>query len=298
MSDLVGNNVRILDTTLVSRSINIFLTVVSDDDISPPLIESLQFEPSTINVSNAPREVTMRMAVSDEQAGLAFDTSTAGCNCTYNFLTLRSPSGNQTRLVSNSAFRLISGTRNNGVWEGKFTMPRYGESGAWSVESILLFDFLNNDLSAGTASLAAAGLPTGFTIASNPADTVKPTLSGLTFTPAIIDTALNSQRVTVTFVVQDTLSGINFARDLPCPCPILGVEFRSPSGSQRAVSTHQPFTRIAGTNLNGTWTGSVVLQRFPEAGTWNVDLYIKDGALNETLLSADQLKASVSPRAW
>jgi len=291
MSDLTLNFAEISTTTLQARRFPASLTVVSTPDVTPPQIQSLEFTPATLNVSTGPVTVTARMRLTDTQTSLKIE-ATSG---TYQLLTLATASGNQTIRVPNSEFRLVSGTRTDGIWEASFVVPRYAAPGVWSVQLLRIGDTVNNYLNATASSLAAAGVSSGITVSSSPADTTMPTLTNLSISPASIDPSLTQQTVTVAFGVQDTLSGVDFIRDQTCPCEFLGIIFSSPSSGQTANSLFNPFTQISGSASSGTWQGTVIFPRFAEAGTWNAEVVIKDRARNQRRIPTDQLRAAGFP---
>jgi hypothetical protein len=110
------------------------------------------------------------------------------------------------------------------------------------------------------------------TIAEIPAlaqqDTTPPVLTGFTFSPMAVDTTTSSATVNVTAQITDNLSGSTNP----------GVFFGSPSGQQAQVAL---LFLTSGTDLSGTWTGTVTIPAHSEAGMWTVSrVFVEDNAGN------------------
>src|SRR5690242_10143203 len=85
-------------------------------------------------------------------------------------------------------------------------------------------------------------------------DTTPPVLTGFTFTPMAVNTTTGPATVTVTAQVTDDLSGV--MRVIPT--------FISPSQKQIIMPPSLSLALTSGTDLNGTWTGTVSFPAFSE----------------------------------
>src|SRR5258706_8933273 len=100
-------------------------------------------------------------------------------------------------------------------------------------------------------------------------DTTTPTLTSFTFTPMAVNTTPDSATVIVTAHLTDDLSGVNAA----------GVYFSSPS-TEHSVGTS--LALMSGTNLNGTFQGTMTVPAYSEAGTWTIGyVYVFDAVNNQ-----------------
>ena len=87
-------------------------------------------------------------------------------------------------------------------------------------------------------------------------DTTPPELVDFSISPVSVDTSGGSASITLTARLTDDLSG---ARSF-------SVVFQSPSGQSVATG----LGRIAGTALDGTYQGTLIIPQFAEQATWTV----------------------------
>src|SRR5260370_1047373 len=88
-------------------------------------------------------------------------------------------------------------------------------------------------------------------------DTHPPALTGFSFTSTQVDTTSTSAAVNVTAQFTDDLSGVYYGT----------MVFLSPS---RQHSANVFLSLSAGTNLNGTYSGTATIPAYSEPGTWTV----------------------------
>jgi len=288
LQDLVGNFVSLPSATLQALGYSTDVTVTSTADTQAPMLTGLSFSASSLDVSAGAQTLTTTFTMTDNIAGLDFTTP-------LEFrLTFRGPTG-QERYAVRTDFQLTSGTPLSGTWSVNTSFPQYSEPGLWSISFVRILDRAGNLRTLSTANIRTLGLNPDFTIVSSPADLTRPTVTGVSFSPSVIDTSAGSQTVTVTISATDNLSGVTFGPDHPGGTSFArGIQFVSPSGQQnRANGT---LTLAAGTPLNGTWTGTVTFPRFSEAGTWTAQLNnIKDVVHNRFTLTSAQMAAAGFP---
>lgn len=279
LQDSPGNFVYLTPANLAALRFPTDLTVTSIPDTQAPQITAIRVSPPSISVSSGPQNVTIALDISDDISGVDFSPA--------RFVEFRlhvtSPSGGQQQFMPRQRFTMTGGSLLAGTWEGAIPIPRYSEPGTWKVSQVRVIDFAGNQRFYNATQLASLGPAAEFTVVSSPADTTKPEITGVRFTPLAIDTSASSRLVTVTLNITDDLAGTSFASDVTELISFShGVLFTSPSGGQsRYLSS---FTLAAGTPQNGTWVGNVFFPQFSEGGTWKLSLLnIKDAAHNGVL---------------
>lgn len=258
------------------------ITVVSNQDTTPPTLVNFTLNTTPIDVSAGSKTIAFSLDATDNLSGLQFYC----CS-----VSLSSPSGRQYRYRS-PAFAGNPATLPtlSGHWQGEITMPQYSEAGTWNVSSVYLSDADGNTRYYGTQQLQNAGFATAIQVASSPSDTTPPQLpqlaNSLVFSPNFIDTTKGDQSVTVTVTLTDNLSGVSYA----------GLSFLSPSGNQSHYAYFGPYNRIAGTALNGTYQTTVTIPQYSEAGNWQISyVYAVDQVGNYMSLNTAQLQAMGFP---
>jgi hypothetical protein len=191
------------------------------------------------------------------------------------------------------------GTATSATWSMQLVIPKYSESGAWTVSRIAQYDVFSRYYGWSTADLMSSGLNPYFQVNSSPSDVTKPAISDITISPGFVNTTLASQTVTVSLKVSDDLAGVIFEPTSVNASMIYGPQVYSPSQAQYAYvnpwasANSGGFKLVAGVTLNGTWQGTFTLPRYAEAGTWTIDsVRIRDRANNELYLTAAQLAAA------
>jgi hypothetical protein len=295
--DVAGNVANVGTSVLASNGFPTDLTVVSNPDTQPPAVGSVTVSPSAMDVSAADQILTVDLQVTDNLSGAAL--TPCGSNSFSTFVViLRSPSGAQNRWFWSADFSLISGSRLNGVWRGTGVMPRFSEPGTWRMQQLVIRDCAGNTAAYNETQLGAANLQIALNVASSPADTQAPILTGMSYSPIAINTSTGNQVVTVQFGVSDDLSGADFSPTLPQISFFeRGLDFLSPSGVQsRSSGFFTPWTLVSGTPLNGVWQAQINFPQFSEEGTWTVDLLaIKDRTRNFRNFTTSMLEAASLP---
>jgi hypothetical protein len=100
-------------------------------------------------------------------------------------------------------------------------------------------------------------------------DTEPPNVLSFDFDPKAVDTSASSQEITFTARLTDDLSGVGMNDDLSWRWS--GASFQSPSRNQYASVSFNPNDRVSGTDLDGTYQSKMVLPRYSEIGTWELE---------------------------
>jgi len=126
----------------------------SDADVAGPVITAFAFSPSTIDTSAASVTVTASFTITDDKSGI-WDAG----------VRLASPSGGQSQECN-----LNDGGTSSLSHTASCTMvfPHNSEAGVWTVTWVYATDNVFHDTWMLPADLAAAGLPSGITVASAP----------------------------------------------------------------------------------------------------------------------------------
>jgi hypothetical protein len=244
-------------------------------DKTPPTISSLALAPTAIDTSDAARTIKATIRVTDNLAGFSSGS-----------INFRSPSGRQSAYASFSSWNKTSGTDLDGTYEATITVNRYAEPGTWKVDSVSLMDQAWNSGWMSGADFAATGQPNSFQQTGTVADLAAPAITDVTVSPVSVDTSASSQTVKVSAHLTDNLAGVSSA----------SLNFKSPSGRQTAYGSL--WTRTSGTTIDGTWEGTVTLNRFAEKGTWTLDtvsltdLLSNNRSMTRTDLAAAGVNAS------
>jgi hypothetical protein len=286
LRDNAGNAVALDNVNLTSAGFTTTVLVSdANPDTAPPQLLGVAFSLASIDVGASSQSMTVTLILSDDLSGVS-----QGFSGVDDFV-MTSPSGKQSQRLSINQFQLISGTNTLGMYRATLTVAQYSEPGVWKVSTVRLHDNAGSQRLYGGAELAPFGSAIQITVSSNPSDTTPPQLTGLAFTPSLINTSSSSQDVQVDFTITDNLSGVSFAPDNPFASATFGATFVSPSGAQ-SVSTNSTFSSavsMSGIPTNGTWRFTTTFPRFSEEGTWKVSVSLKDAVRNLVNYSSSDL---------
>jgi hypothetical protein len=271
LTDNVGNEAVLSSTQLEAKGFPDSVTVTSVEDSTAPALASFAISPSSVNVTSASETVTVTAEITDAQSGFS-----------HGSVVFESPNG---KVITNDAsFSRVSGNASDGIYEAKVKFKPFVQSGTWKVSNVNLVDAVNNEANFSSSQLEGKSFPTTVSVTSNE-DTEPPVLTGLTMTPATINTATSSQLVIVTATITDNLAGFDTGF----------IQFESENGKHK---TNQAAfaTKLSGTETSGTWEAVVNFRESLESGTWKVNsLTLADNAGNQTSLSAAQLESKAFP---
>lgn len=256
-------------------------------DTLPPALDASQsgFTPAAIDVTSGSAIVTVSLFVTDDLSGVTFTSPT---NFPGPSLLFRSPSGAQVQRVS--SFFLVSGDELAGWWQGDVTFPQGAESGAWTVDSIILEDKVGNTVTLDTLLLGTLGFPTTLDVTSI-SDTTPPILVNLAIAPLAVDTSAAFATVDVIMDLTDADSGVDFTFGPDFP---FALGFSSPVGNFIRGCSAPILT--AGTAQAGTWTSSCFFPQYSQVGTWTVSgPTLRDAAGNLTTLQLVDLQSMGFP---
>jgi len=286
------------------------------NDASAPKLISIAVSPSSIDTSAGPQKVTVRMRIKDTGAGITgycdegAQYSEGGVDCSsWRVQVTFSSSGGQVYFVAlenrgclptghkedydngqqvvGSMCR-ISGTPNDGIYDGTFWVKRYTPRTTFKVVTFVAID------DAGNRTLSMNNLSVSFKQTSI-GDGVGPKLisaafcvpdgSGSCLNTATINTSADAQTVKLRVRIKDVGSGID-VRELS-----IGTIF--PGDSRRSLlipATNE--VRLSGTDNDAIYEYTyVVPKNFPKSTVYLRDFWATDFAGNSTRWEHGDLKA-------
>lgn len=114
-----------------------YAEVPTAQDITPPSLVGVSFEPATIDTSNGPVTVTITAHITDDLSGFA-DMG----------LQFRQPATTQHTSINvrpgSEWTSLIAGDNLDGEYTTTLTLPQYAAFGAWEVYTIEFYDVVGN----------------------------------------------------------------------------------------------------------------------------------------------------------
>jgi len=240
-----------------------------ESDVTPPELVSLSFSPTQVDISLAPQVIWVTARVTDDLSGLGFSAPGLSYSKAGVYVSFMSPSKSAQTGVSFSLWNLASGDAYDAVLTNAIVLPRYSETGVWSLQGVSLVDSVGNHRSMDLADLRRQGLPTQFTVTGS-GDSEAPNLAELSFTPTTVDASASNQLVQFTARLKDNLSGIIGEPGQPAVA-YAQATFASPSKSQHAGVGFRALDRLSGDVLDGVYSGTMVLPRFSEPGVWRFE---------------------------
>jgi hypothetical protein len=227
-----------------ARSGTLTVGVVAGGDVRAPVIRAIVVSPDSVDVSDGPAQVEVRV-----------DAADAGVGVREVYAILDAPGMLVTHACG--AAQPASGTVHAGSWRCTVALPRNSAPGAWRWRAIGVVDEVSNRHDLNTTQLEAAGLPHTVRVTSAAADTTPPTLTGFTVAPQAVDVTHADAEVQVWIGAQDAGSGIREVFTV-LDAPRLA-----------ATRTCNGATLVAGTTSGGTWRCTVTIPRRSRPGTWS-----------------------------
>jgi hypothetical protein len=223
-------------------------------DLTAPALLSLNFAPTTVNVSASEQTVGITLHATDNLTGVVSGS-----------VGFRSPSGKMI-FGSFSSYDRVSGDASDGTYQFNATVRRYLEAGVWKLFSITVRDDASNE-SEYNADTFPTGTTTTLTVQNTTEDTKAPTVMSMTLSTRTADVIGGSASVTATMRITDAPSGFAYG----------SLQFYSPSGQQYQGGS---LTRTAGTAQDGTYSCEITIPQGAEAGVWRAMLQFGDNAGN------------------
>ena len=149
LGDRVNNQASLDATQAATAGFPTTFTVTGADDLVPPALVAFDFDPKTFNTVGCATPVQVTAHITDAVSGT-----------TYFQANFNGPAGQ----YRGSGLSLISGTTNDGIWSGSFTLPFESATGTWTLGNAYGADAAGNQVNFSTSDLTTAGFPTTFEV--------------------------------------------------------------------------------------------------------------------------------------
>lgn len=110
-----------------------FVTAYAQQDITPPVLLDVKFEPERIDTGNGPATITVTVHVTDDLSGVE-DVG----------LFFRKPGTTQQAQVEFRPGEIIEGDNLDGIHRATFTLPQYSAYGEWELYYFMTMDNVGN----------------------------------------------------------------------------------------------------------------------------------------------------------
>jgi|GEM_PF-5249671 len=242
---------------------------MSQIDITAPVLGSVSFDVSDVNVSTSSQIVTVSARFTDDLSG--FDYGSVG---------FTSPSGEYTVSAYFYDYYLVSGTDLDGVYERDLEIPAYAESGIWELSYISIGDKTGNTSYITGEALADTGLTASITVNSAASDITAPVFESVSFDVGEVNVSSSSQTITVSARFTDDLSGFDYG----------SVGFTSPSGEYTVSAYFYDYYLVSGTDLDGVYERDLEIPAYAESGIWELSyINIGDKTGNTSYITGEAL---------
>jgi hypothetical protein len=242
VSDLAFNS---WDRFGPSEEYDASFTVISNvTDGIPPKIEEFSLLSTSVNVHENSSNLSVRMRVTDIGTGVENPN-----------LSARSIEGDASTGFANVS--LISGDRNDGIWEAVITIPENSQIGLWEVVVFPLSDLAGNTTGFGPGSEFDAI----FEVVSHNEDKSPPELLEFVVDKRLVNVTQGSDIITVTMHLRDLDSGLD------TPVVSAGSLINSATSGFASVSL------IDGDIYDGKWQALIILPHKITGGAWRINVF-------------------------
>jgi hypothetical protein len=164
VADAVGNRKTIGLAEFLDRGLPAEFTVQGTGDLSPPEVRALDFSPQRIDTSASSQTIAVTTRLADALSGMGSSLgASAGASATF-----VSPSKNQSASVGFYSGVRQSGTEFDGVYTNSMVLPRFSETGVWSLRSFSISDAAGNTSQLEFSDVVNLGFPTQFAVGITP----------------------------------------------------------------------------------------------------------------------------------
>ena len=239
------------------------LAAPASAETDPPQLTDLTLDPATVNTSASDQTVTIEIFAND-----------AGSGIHHVIARLAEPGGVQ---FDTSFFgQPTTGNPFDGMWRLEVTLPQFSPQGTYDL-SIEIVDEDGNALVLSQAQLQSQfGVPYIVNQVA-PGDLNPPSLGGVSFSPAAVDTSDSDRVVNVTVNGLDDLSGVE----------LINARLSGPGGTEiTGAASGNPDT---GVPTNGSWVVPMIVPQGSPTGTYTLSLDLTDGVGRLTSLTSGQI---------
>ena len=304
MWDDAGNNRDIRAEELAARKLNIVFKQTNLGDASKPVLVSAAFPTATVDSSTSDATVKIRLRIKDAGSGVCKPTCVNG-----RLVAGLVSKGNSPIQIPLQNFNRVSGTANDGVYEGLAYFRQGTQAGKFYLDDVDFSDMSNNNTRLFSADLAKKKLLVNVK-QTGAGDGEKPVIQNIQLSTASVTTGSEKQEITVDFRVVD-----NRGMFLPVSAPANKDLFVPPSSringafisadGKRMISfaisyldadcakvsgESQLGCRLSGDATNGVYRTKIVVPQNSARGAYTLQyIWVSDDAAN--LLKHDTVEA-------
>ncbi|MEO7221273.1 MAG: calcium-binding protein [Devosia sp.] len=258
-----SNNNTFFDVAAVSgQSLSVISTTPADT--TGPIVTGVSLDPWVVNISTGSVTVNLAIDASDDISGVRS-------------MILGITDSTGQAVASAAIWDLESGSNLNGIWFGTLTIPQYARTGAYTVR-IEATDNANNNTFFDVATVSGQSLSV---ISTAPADTTAPIVTGVSLDPWVVDISTGSATVGIAIHATDDISGIR------------SMSLIATDSSGKSVASAAIWNLESGTNLDGTWSGSLVIPQHARIGPYTIRIEATDNTSNNAFFDVAQVTGEV-----
>lgn len=165
--DAVGNQRRLDLAGALARGLMAEFTVTGAGDTTPPQIQALDFTPRRVDPSERDQAISVKVHLTDELSGLG-SVVPGFAAWGYAAVGFLSPSRNQSASVSFNPVTPVGGPVHDGWLTNTMILPRYSETGVWTLQGVNVADAVGNVTALTLAEVQALGFPTQLAVGIAP----------------------------------------------------------------------------------------------------------------------------------
>ena len=298
--DDAGNMRSIRTEELASRKLNIVFKQTNLGDASKPVLVSAAFPQATVDTSTSDATAKIRLRIKDAGTGVCKPT------CVNGRLNAGLMSkGNSPVQIPFQNFKRVSGTANDGVYEGIAYFRQGTQPGKFYLDDVDFSDMSNNNTRLFSADLAKKKLLVNVK-QTGAGDGEKPVIQNIQLSTASVTTGSEKQEITVDFRVVDN-RGVFLppsANKEIMPSSRINGSFISADGKRMisfAISSldadctkvsgeSQVGCRLSGDATNGVYRTKIVVPQNSARGAYTLQyIWASDDAAN--LIKHDTVEA-------
>lgn len=291
MLDDAGNRRYILAEELAARKLNIVFKQTNLGDASKPVLVSAAFPTATVDSSTSDATAKIRLRIKDSGSGVCKPT------CVNGRLGAQLVSkGNSPIQIPLQNFKRVSGTANDGVYEGLAYFRQGTQAGKFYLDGVDFSDMSNNNTRLFSADLAKKKLLVNMK-QTGEGDGEKPVIQNIQLSTTSVVTGSEKQEITVDFRVVDNRGVflLPSANKEIMPSSRISGAFISDDGKRmisfaigsldtdcaKVSGESQIGCRLSGDATNGVYRTKIIVPQNSARGAYNLQyIWVSDEAAN------------------
>ncbi|MBL3811665.1 FG-GAP-like repeat-containing protein [Alteromonas macleodii] len=221
-----------------------FTVISNTTDDTAPKLQEFSLSSTSVNVFESAANLSVRMRVTDTGTGVETPKVTA-----------RSIDGDASAGFANVS--LLSGNKNDGIWQAVLTIPKNSQEGSWEVVLFPLSDEAGNSTGFGPGEEFSST----FEVISQNDDKTPPELLSFSVDKRVANVTQGADTISATMHLRDVDSGLE--------TPLLSAS----SLINDATSGFASVSLIDGDIYDGTWQAIITLPKKITGGPWRINLF-------------------------